>query len=417
MGYIGNNPPQETIPADDTVTTAMLKDDAVTADKLANSINTEITANTTKVTNATHTGDVTGATALTIATDAVDIAMLSATGTASSSTFLRGDNAWASAGDINIRSNSLINGDMRIAQRGTSFTSSDNNDDVYTLDRWLLLSDGNDIVDVTQQSDGGTSSASKYMRLDVETTAKKFGICQVIGTDDCRDLIGQSVSISFDAKVTNASKLSDIRAVVLAWNSTADAVTSDVVSAWGAEGSNPTFATNWTAENTASDLSVTTSWANYKIENISIDTSSATNVAIFIWQNNVATNDTAGIFLEVSEVKLEVGSTATAFEYRPIAEELSLCQRYYEVGRLQWRSSPSITWGGNYYAYNTASFKVTKRATPTIVLANEYTTDGYVDYNTADISTEEFAMSVDSNSGGVSPGWWIQASWTSEAEL
>ena len=101
MSYVGNKPAQTTIPADDAVTTAMLKDDAVTADKLANSINTEITANTTKVTNATHTGNVTGATALTIAADAVDIAMLSATGTASSSTFLRGDNAWAEAGGDN----------------------------------------------------------------------------------------------------------------------------------------------------------------------------------------------------------------------------------------------------------------------------------------------------------------------------
>ena len=71
-----------------------IADDAVTADKLANSINTAIAANTAKVTNATHTGDVTGDTALTIATDAVDLAMLSATGTASSSTFLRGDNTW-----------------------------------------------------------------------------------------------------------------------------------------------------------------------------------------------------------------------------------------------------------------------------------------------------------------------------------
>ena len=79
------------------IDTSEIADDAVTADKLANSINTEIAANTAKVTNATHTGDVTGATALTIAVDAVDIAMLSATGTASSSTFLRGDNAWASA--------------------------------------------------------------------------------------------------------------------------------------------------------------------------------------------------------------------------------------------------------------------------------------------------------------------------------
>ena len=82
-------------PSDDSVSTAKIQDDAVTAAKLANSINTEIAANTAKVTNATHTGDVTGATALTIANDAVDIAMLSATGTASATTFLRGDNAWA----------------------------------------------------------------------------------------------------------------------------------------------------------------------------------------------------------------------------------------------------------------------------------------------------------------------------------
>tara|TARA_B100000902_G_scaffold265995_1_gene252097 strand:+ start:1996 stop:3648 length:1653 start_codon:yes stop_codon:yes gene_type:complete len=58
---------------DGSIDTAHIADDAVTADKLANSINTEIAANTAKVTNATHTGDVTGATALTIADDAVTI--------------------------------------------------------------------------------------------------------------------------------------------------------------------------------------------------------------------------------------------------------------------------------------------------------------------------------------------------------
>ena len=63
-------------PSDDTVSTAKIQDDAVTAAKLANSINTEIAANTAKVTNATHTGDVTGATALTIADNAVTLAKL-----------------------------------------------------------------------------------------------------------------------------------------------------------------------------------------------------------------------------------------------------------------------------------------------------------------------------------------------------
>jgi hypothetical protein len=64
-------------------------------DGVTSNVQTQLDA---KVSNATHTGDVTGGTALTIATDAVDIAMLSATGTASATTFLRGDNAWAAAG-------------------------------------------------------------------------------------------------------------------------------------------------------------------------------------------------------------------------------------------------------------------------------------------------------------------------------
>ena len=75
------------------IATAKIADDAITVDKLANAINTEITANTaktgitggqasaitantSKITNATHTGDVTGATSLTIANNAVTLAKM-----------------------------------------------------------------------------------------------------------------------------------------------------------------------------------------------------------------------------------------------------------------------------------------------------------------------------------------------------
>ena len=54
----------------------MVADDAITTDKLANAIVSDITANTAKVTNATHTGDVTGSGALTIATGAVNSAKI-----------------------------------------------------------------------------------------------------------------------------------------------------------------------------------------------------------------------------------------------------------------------------------------------------------------------------------------------------
>jgi hypothetical protein len=90
MPYLGKQPsrtafdasdiPDDSITAakiiDGAITIADIADDAVTADKLANSINTEIAANTAKVTNATHTGEVTGATALTITDNIVDEANL-----------------------------------------------------------------------------------------------------------------------------------------------------------------------------------------------------------------------------------------------------------------------------------------------------------------------------------------------------
>tara|TARA_R100000234_G_C5000507_1_gene180130 strand:- start:1092 stop:2072 length:981 start_codon:yes stop_codon:yes gene_type:complete len=84
--------PDGTVDADtlasNAVTTAKIADDAVDADKLANSINTEIAANTAKTTNATHTGEVTGATALTIADDVVDEANLKVSNSPTNGYFL-----------------------------------------------------------------------------------------------------------------------------------------------------------------------------------------------------------------------------------------------------------------------------------------------------------------------------------------
>ena len=74
--------------ADGGVTTAKIADDAVTADKIANSVNSAIAANTAKTTNATHTGEVTGGTALTIADNVVDEANLKVSNSPSNGYFL-----------------------------------------------------------------------------------------------------------------------------------------------------------------------------------------------------------------------------------------------------------------------------------------------------------------------------------------
>ena len=64
-------------------------------------------------------------------------------------------------------------------------------------------------------------------------------------------------------------------------------------------------------------------------------------------------------------VQLEEGSVATPFEHRPYGLELSLCQRYYEVGVSQpfQGQAPAYDARGSM---GTANFAVNKRVVPTM---------------------------------------------------
>jgi hypothetical protein len=214
---------------------------------------------------------------------------------------------------------------MQVAQRGTSFGSGANGDDAYTLDRWYIHSEASDVVDVTQSSTAPTNQLYS-IGLDVETANKKFGIAQIIENKNCVGLIGNTVTLSFKAKVSN-TRIDNVKAGIIAWSSTADAVTSAFVSSWGADGVTPTLASNCTFENTPANLNVTTSWATYSVT-ATIDTSSTTNVAVYIWSDDLDT--TVGDFLYVTDVQLEQGSNATPFEHRSYGDELARCMRYYE---------------------------------------------------------------------------------------
>jgi hypothetical protein len=252
--------------------------------------------------------------------------------------------------------NHIINGAFMVAQRGTSFVAGANNDDTYNLDRWTLLSDGNDIVDVTQATDAPTGGLNS-IGLDVETVNKKFGIIQFIEQKNCIGLIGNTVTLSFKARVSSLTKLDNVKCAIIAWSGTADAVTSDVVSAWGVEGTNPTLVANWTYENTPANLSVTTSWATFSVS-AAVDTASTKNIAVMIWSD--VTDTTLGDFLYITDVQLEQGSVATPFERRPYQTEFALCQRYFETGSVKMYDSTA-----SFIATST-NFKVTKFGTPTM---------------------------------------------------
>ena len=76
-----------------------------------------------------HSGDVVSSAdgAMTIQTDAVDIAMLSASGSASSSTFLRGDNSWTAIDLTALSGSNLTSGTVSASRLDTATTQAANN--------------------------------------------------------------------------------------------------------------------------------------------------------------------------------------------------------------------------------------------------------------------------------------------------
>lgn len=304
--------------------------------------------------------------------------------------------AWKNEVDPYSHRNYLINGGFCVAQRGTSFTAATtpvNSDDTYLLDRWTLLSDGNDIVDVTQNTATVPTGSLYSCALDVETANKKFGIIQLIEQKDAQRLIGGTATLSFKARKGGSnSTVGTMRAAILAWDSTADAVTSDVVSAWNVSGTNPTLVANWTYENTPADLTLTTSFQTFSITGISIDTASAKNIAVFLYYNNA--DGTVADFIYISDVQLEPGSAATEFDQRSFGEELSLCQRYYF-------RSPSTTFpflnagssvSGTGWHYK---FPVTMRAAPTMSNPTAFSLTNCSNYSNASITADGFIAQVD----------------------
>ena len=277
--------------------------------------------------------------------------------------------------------NIIINGGMNVSQRGTSFTStsSANNDDSYTLDRFYIVSDGNDIIDVTQTTTV-PSSAKNSIGLDVETVNKKFGIAQIIENVNCFDAIGGSVTLSFQAKVSSTTKLDNVKCAIIAWSGTVDTVTSDIISAWGVEGTNPTLIANATYENSPANLNVTTSFASYSVT-ATVDTASTTNIIVFIWSD--VTDTTLGDFLHITNVQLEKGTAVSTFAYKNIAEETNDCLRYYQTSYDNGTSAGTSTSVG-IVGVNAAGtgvgrvfigypIKPSMRAIPTITI---FSTDG-----------------------------------------
>jgi len=239
--------------------------------------------------------------------------------------------------------NRLINGDMRIWQRGTQFNDSN----VYTADRWFVnRASGNAGITVNKQ--GTYNSTLRITRNQGNTSTTHFDFRQVIETLNCIDLVGKEVTFSFNAaKESNFTPTACY--IEIMYSTVADA---------------PNINGSWTSLGFR-QFNPSTSFKRFK-ETYTIPSNALTIMARIISGSYIGTAP-ANDAIEITEVQLEVGPTATPFERRPIGTELAMCQRYYQKYTNSYQNG--AFWTSPYLMYSTL-LPVQMRAAPTATLSN-----------------------------------------------
>jgi len=246
------------------------------------------------------------------------------------------------------RKNYIINGNFDIWQRGTSETGRTSSG--YVADRWFINPSGGSVDSSRQEFTAGQTDVPNepqyFYRFENTVADDNVGLWQKF--EDVRTFAGQTITISFYAKYTTNKPTN---------------LFIDLNQNFGSSGSSEVSTSVFDDTNP-----YTTSWQKFTytvtVPSISGKTINANNYIGVRFGNR--TNETFDF--DIAQVQVEKGSVATDFEYRPIGEEISLCQRYYQYSDT-----------GSRYVINGALQSTTDfrcfiplhtemRATPTVTL-------------------------------------------------
>ena len=290
---------------------------------------------------------------------------------------------------VNFR-NIIINGDMSLSQRGTSFAAA--NDDDYTLDRFKYDISGTDVYQFTisQDTDVPTGQGfAKSMKFDCTTAdasldADNYAIIHTRiegqnlqylkkGTSNA-----ESTTISFWVKSNKTGTYivelqdSDNNRVIC------KSYTISSSSTW--EKKTITFAGDTTGafdNDNAASLRVNfwlLSGTQFTSGTLATSWESRTNANRAVGQVNLGDNTSNEWY--VTGIQLEAGTSASEFEFLPVDVNLQRCQRYYYVigdkrtsGVSPILDQTSVGTGITHYANQmqvSISMKVNMRAVPSI---------------------------------------------------
>ena len=231
--------------------------------------------------------------------------------------------------------NDIINGGYLVNQENNTAAT----DDAYSIGD-LFNYVGENSATTSLQTSGGPQGGRQFARINHDNANAQAGWVYFLSNADVQDYIAAgSLSFGIQAKTTSGA-IDTIRIGILKWTGTADSPTTDVVGTWASDGTDPTLATNWSYENTPSDLNLTTSWQRFTVENVTVD-SDTNNIGIFIWTDDgtITANDQ----WDVTEWQLNPGATVNDFS-SPKATDVSN-QVDYLLQRWDWDTASGETTG------------------------------------------------------------------------
>jgi len=285
--------------------------------------------------------------------------------------------------------NRIINGAMVIDQRnaGASVTPANVS---YTLDRWAVYQTTASKFTVQQNAGSITPPAgfTKYLGCTSSsaysvTSGDIFGIYQLIEGNNVADLawgtanaktvtlsflVYSSLTGTFGGVLTNNSQTRSYPftysiPVANTWTTISITIAGDTTGTW--------------ETGTSIGINVILSIGAGSTRNGTAGSWSGS--AYYSATGTTSVVGTSGATWYITGVQLETGSTATSFDYRPYGTELALCQRYYET--YSNGTGTSAIYEGITGNFATTAvfrgfvpFKVTKRASPTLVVPTTYST-------------------------------------------
>jgi hypothetical protein len=314
--------------------------------------------------------------------------------------------------------NKIINGDMRVSQRGSLVVNPGGSGNVYTAaDRWSV----SDFFGTTGQLSTGISvdvpvgqGFSRSLLIQCTTTLSlDFGSTRVrqrIEGFNSTELYNSDVTVSFWVK----SSVAGLYTVQLS-NGAYDRIYSTQITINAANTWEKKTLTIPLGDGTATGTWDTATGAGLAF--VIQLAASATTGAVETWGSNAglivgqAAWGTVGSVFRITGVQIEKGSVATPFEQRHIGVETTLCQRYYEGGGYNYLR-PSVANTMNYYAI---PFEARKRVTPTVTrtYSGELNfTSGVGPFN---VNTRAFETGLQTSAAG--GNGYAFLSYTADAEL